>query len=177
MLTPMAPFLGMVGVAIAETLVDKPASFSLKFGPFASARAPRSRLGRRPSMIDSCQRSHTPQRLTMRWRPNKMFWVYVTTIPLTMLIVANLIAAWTEKSTRRKWWLSAVAIILLERIVTFSYFIPTVIGLTSSELPEAEIMADLSQWLLFNHGRHVLTISGWLLALKALSLSRELSDR
>jgi hypothetical protein len=102
-----------------------------------------------------------------------MFWVYVTTIPLTVLTVANLITAWMDGSTRRQWWLSAAATIVLERIATFSYFIPTMIGLTSSELPEAEVKATLSQWLLFNHGRHVLMLSGWLMALKALSLPSE----
>jgi hypothetical protein len=102
-----------------------------------------------------------------------MFWVYVTTIPLTVLTVANLISAWMDSSTRRKWWHSAAAIIVLERISTFSYFIPTMIGLTSSELPEAELKATLSQWLLFNHGRHVLTLSGWLMALKAFSWPSE----
>ena len=102
-----------------------------------------------------------------------MFWVYVTTIPLTVLTVANLIAAWMDSSTKRKWWLSAAAIIVLERIATFSYFIPTMIDLTSSELPEAELKATLSQWLLFNHGRHVLTLSGWLMGLKAFSWPSE----
>jgi hypothetical protein len=104
-----------------------------------------------------------------------MFWVYVTTIPLTVLTVANLISAWMDSSTRRKWWLSGAAIIVLERISTVSYFIPTMIGLTSSELPEAELKATLSQWLLFNHGRHVLTLSGWLMALKAFSWPSEQS--
>ena len=104
-----------------------------------------------------------------------MFWVYVTTVPLTVLTVANLIAAWIDSSTRRQWWLSAAAIIVLERIATFSYFIPTMIALTSSELPAAEVKATLSQWLLFNHSRHVLTFSGWLMALKALSLPSQQS--
>ena len=99
-----------------------------------------------------------------------MFWVYVTTIPLTLLTIANLIAAWLDSSPRRKWWLGAAGIVLLERIATFSYFIPTMIGLTSAELPESEVKATLSQWLFFNHGRHVLTFAGWLMALKALSL-------
>jgi Domain of unknown function (DUF1772) len=99
-----------------------------------------------------------------------MFWVYVTTIPLTLLTIANLIAAWLDSSPRRKWWLGAAGIVLLERVATFSYFIPTMIGLTSSELPESEVRATLSQWLFFNHGRHVFTLSGWLMALKALTL-------
>jgi Domain of unknown function (DUF1772) len=102
-----------------------------------------------------------------------MFWVYVTTIPLTLLTVANLIAAWLDSGPRRMWWLGAAGIVLLERIATFSYFIPTMMGLTSSEPSEAEVKATLSQWLFFNHGRHVLTLSGWLMALKALTLPGE----
>ena len=30
----------------------------------------------------------------------------------------------------------------------------------------------LSQWLAANHGRHALTLAGWLMALKAFSLQR-----
>lgn len=100
-----------------------------------------------------------------------MFWVYVTTVPLTLLTGANLIAAWKDRSVRRQWWLSAAVMVLFERIATFSYFIPAMINLTSSDLPGPEINEKLSQWLFFNHGRHILTLAGWLMALKALSLS------
>lgn len=101
-----------------------------------------------------------------------MFWVYVTTIPLTLLTIANAVAAWTDKGrVRRKWWLAAVAVAVLERIVTFAYFIPTMIGLQSGEMPAAEVAAGLTQWLQFNMGRHVLSVAGWLLALKAFSIS------
>lgn len=61
-----------------------------------------------------------------------MFWVYVTTIPLTVLTVANLIAAWMDSSPRRSWWLSAAGVILLERVATFVYFIPTMVGLSGA---------------------------------------------
>jgi hypothetical protein len=98
------------------------------------------------------------------------FWVYVTTIPLTLLTVANLVAAWLERSPKRKWWLWAAVTIMLERVATFAYFIPTMISLMGSERSDLEIKAALSQWLAFNYGRHVLTFLGWLLALKALSL-------
>jgi hypothetical protein len=37
-------------------------------------------------------------------------------------------------------------------------------------LPEAEVQAALSQWLLLDYGRHVLTLGAWLAALKAFSL-------
>jgi hypothetical protein len=100
-----------------------------------------------------------------------MFWVYVTTIPLTLLTGANLISAWTDRSAKRQWWLSAAGVILLERIATFAYFIPAMVDLTQPELPDVTVKAGLSEWLFFNHGRHVLSLTGWLLALKALSRS------
>jgi hypothetical protein len=100
-----------------------------------------------------------------------MFWVYVTTVPLTVLTIANLIAAWLTQGPRRFWYLAAVCIVIVERAATFSYFIPTMVRLMSTEgFADAEIQAILSQWLLMNHGRHLLTLAGWLAALKALSL-------
>jgi len=100
-----------------------------------------------------------------------LFWVYVATVPLTLLTLANLVAAWLDRGTRRYWWLGAVAIIVVERVATFSYFIPTMVWLQGTEgLPEAEVRAALSQWLFLDYGRHVLTLAGWLAALKAFSL-------
>ena len=102
------------------------------------------------------------------------FWVYVTTVPLTLLTLANLVAAWRGWGPRRYWWLGASAISVVERSVTFSYFIPTILRLTATEeMPEAEVQAALSQWLLLDYGRHALTLAAWLAALKALSLSGE----
>ncbi len=98
------------------------------------------------------------------------FWVYVTTVPLTLLTLASLVAAWRDQGPRRYWWLGAVAITVAERSATFSYFIPTMIRLMGTEdLPEAEVKATLSQWRRRNYGRHVLTLAAWLAALKALS--------
>lgn len=100
-----------------------------------------------------------------------MFWVYVTTVPLTLLTVANLLAAWTSHGSRRRWQLAAGLIVLAERVLTFSYFIPTMVTLMGSDgFSVSEIQTELSQWLLLNHGRHALIFSGWLAALKALSL-------
>jgi len=98
------------------------------------------------------------------------FWVYVTTVPLTLLTLANLVAAWQDQGPRRHWWLGAVAITVAERSATFSYFIPTMIRLMGTEdLPEAEVKATLSQWERLSYGRHALTLAAWLAALKALS--------
>jgi hypothetical protein len=102
-----------------------------------------------------------------------MFWVYVTTVPLTLITAASIVAAWLTPGPMRFWYLIAVCIVIVERITTFSYFIPTMVRLMSTEgLPNVDVKEALSQWLLMNHGRHVLTLAGWLAALKALSLSR-----
>ncbi len=98
------------------------------------------------------------------------FWAYVTTVPLTLLTLASLIAAWRDQGPRRYWWLGAVAITIAERSATFSYFIPTMIRLMGTEnLSEAVVKATLSQWRRRNYGRHALTLAAWLAALKALS--------
>jgi Domain of unknown function (DUF1772) len=105
------------------------------------------------------------------------FWVYVTTVPLTLLTLANLVAAWQEQGPRRQWRLGASAITVVERSATFSYFIPTMIRLMESEeMPQEQVNATLSQWLRLDYCRNVLTLVGWLAALKALSLPGESSS-
>ena len=77
----------------------------------------------------------------------------------------------------RKWHLAAVGILVVERLATFSYFIPTMAGLMGAEgLSQGEIAAALSEWQLYNHGRHLLTLSGWLAALKALTLANAIPN-
>lgn len=101
-----------------------------------------------------------------------LFWVYVTTVPLTLLTIANAAAAWRdEPGARRSWWRGAVAIVAVDRIATFTYFIPAMIELSAAEgLSQPEVDARLAHWLFVNHGRHLLAISGLLAALKAFSL-------
>ena len=101
-----------------------------------------------------------------------LFWAYVTTVPLTLLTILNAIAAYRSRNPRRRWHLSATAVVIVERLATFSYFIPMMIGLMGSQgLSEAEMRASLAQWELLNYVRHLLTLTGWILALKALTKS------
>jgi hypothetical protein len=97
------------------------------------------------------------------------FWAYVTTGPLTLLTLANLVAAWTTSGPERGWWLTAALVVLGERILTFSYFIPTMVGLLNHPNSPAAV-ATATRWMSLNHLRHVLVLGGWLTALKALSL-------
>jgi hypothetical protein len=100
-----------------------------------------------------------------------LFWLYVTTVPLTLLTVANLITAWLTQGPRRVWYLTAVCLVLVERVATFSYFIPTMVRLMGTEgLAQTDVKAAPSQWQGMSHGRHALMLAGRLAALKAASL-------
>jgi hypothetical protein len=94
------------------------------------------------------------------------FWAYVTTGPLTLLTLANLFAAWKASGAERPWWLTATALVLADRVVTFSYFIPTMVGLMSAADSPASVEAA-TRWSSLNYLRHALVLGGWLCALKA----------
>src|SRR5258706_5071626 len=103
----------------------------------------------------------------------RRFWAFVTTIPLTLLTLANLVVAWQSQGQRHEWWLAAAVITLVERILTFSYFIPTAIRLMRAEtFPPAKVRVMASRWTKLNYVRAALGLIAWLAALKALSLSR-----
>src|SRR5262245_141617 len=104
------------------------------------------------------------------------FWVYVTTVPLTLLTMASLVAAWWTPSDVRTWWLAAGAAVLLDRVMTFSYFIPTMLSLMNSETMSAsEAVTKAEQWINLGYIRHAATLIGWLAALRAFSLFSQLS--
>ena len=99
------------------------------------------------------------------------FWVYVTTVPLTLLTLANLIAAWRAQGAIRSWWLGAAVAAVADRIFTFSYFVPTMIKLQGdANLAASEAVAAASRWGQLNHLRHVIVLVAWIAALKAFSL-------
>ena len=101
----------------------------------------------------------------------RRFWSFVTTVPLTLLTAANLVVAWQSQGPRHDWWLGAAVITLVERIATFSYFIPTAIRLMRAEpLASAKLEAMASQWIARNYVRTALALIGWLAALRTLSL-------
>jgi hypothetical protein len=101
----------------------------------------------------------------------RRFWAFVTTIPLTLLTLANLVVAWESEGPRHEWWLAAAMITLVGRIITFSYFIPTALQLMRAEtFPSAKAEAMASQWMTLNYARAALGLIAWVAALKALSL-------
>lgn len=100
------------------------------------------------------------------------FWVYVTTVPLTLLTLASLAAAWWAPVPVRGWWLGAGVAALVDRVMTFTYFIPTMIQLThGAAFEQPEAVAKARQWVRLGYIRHAATLVAWLAALMALSMT------
>src|SRR5262245_66378785 len=89
----------------------------------------------------------------------------VTTMPLTLLTLASLGLAWATPEVVRYWWLGAAAAALLERAMTFTYFIPTIIRLMRGDLGEAQAAAKARQWVRLGYIRHAATLAAWLAGL------------
>jgi hypothetical protein len=101
----------------------------------------------------------------------RKFWGFVTTVPLTLLTIANLVLAIQSSEPRHTWWLASVLIILVERLETFFFFIPTAIKLMNAEtLSPSRMNTLVTLWIRFNYIRNLLTLFGWLAAMKVLSL-------
>jgi hypothetical protein len=114
-----------------------------------------------------------------RWNPaaaaeanvGLRFWVYVTTVPLTLLTVANLVSALSVRQPVRTWWMVAVVAALIDRLLTFAYFIPTMIKLMRGDVrPESAAVAKARQWLRLGYVRHAATLLAWLAALQTFAL-------
>jgi hypothetical protein len=114
---------------------------------------------------------------SMHWNPQTArqddtglrFWAFVTTGPLTFITVANLFVAWRASGTLRSWWLTAAVAALCDRVFTFAYFIPTMVGLIG-RMDSPEAVAIATTWANLNYVRHAIVLVAWLAALKAFSV-------
>lgn len=99
----------------------------------------------------------------------RRFWAFVTTVPLTLLTFANLFAAWRASGSVRRWWLAAACAALADRVFTFSYFIPTMVGLIgAADSPQAAAAAV--RWSYLNYLRHAIVLVAWLSSLRTFAL-------
>ena len=99
----------------------------------------------------------------------RRFWGFVTTMPLTLLTLANLYVAWRAPEPVRSWWLGASVAALAERTFTFSYFIPTMVRLMRTEDSPAAARAAMRRSRL-NYFRHAIVLVAWLMSLRAFSV-------
>lgn len=99
----------------------------------------------------------------------RRFWAFVSTMPLTLLTLANLFAAWRAPGAVRGWWLAAALAALADRLFTFSYFIPTMVGLMGApDSPESVAVA--TRWWNLNYLRHAVVLAAWLASLRTFAL-------
>jgi hypothetical protein len=99
----------------------------------------------------------------------RRFWAFVTTVPLTLLTLANLFAAWRASGPARVWWFAAAVAALADRVFTFSYFIPSMIRLMeSADTPES--VAAAVRWSNLNYVRHAIVLVAWLSSFETFSL-------
>ena len=100
----------------------------------------------------------------------RRFWILVTTIPLTLLTLINLVAGWQSRGPQRGWWLTAAIAALADRAMTFGYFIPTMVRLMDAPDSAASVAAA-TLWSNLNYVRHAIVLAAWLAALKAFALA------
>jgi hypothetical protein len=68
-------------------------------------------------------------------------------------------------------WLSAATVARVVRVMTFVYFIPTMLKLMGNDtLPRAEAVEMAVQWVPLGYVRHAATLVASVAALKAFSL-------
>ena len=102
----------------------------------------------------------------------RRFWAFVTTVPLTLLTVANLVAAWQASGAARAWWLAAALAATADRAFTFSYFIPTMVRLMNATDSPDSVMAA-TRWSNLNYVRHAIVLFAWLASLRTFALVHE----
>lgn len=101
----------------------------------------------------------------------RKFWAFVTTIPLTLLTLTNLVFAWQSQLPKHDWWLAAALITLVERIGTFTFFIPTAITLQKADsLPAGRVSHLTTAWIRLNYLRNGLNLLALVFALLALAV-------
>ena len=109
--------------------------------------------------------------------PGLKFWAFVTTGPLTLLTLIIIFLVWRTRGELRKWLLLTVVLLLIDRLMTFTYFIPTMVGLMSDSLDPAKAAEIAKQRGDMNIVR--LTIAGlaFLAALKTFAVHYSVSSR
>ena len=99
------------------------------------------------------------------------FWAFVSTGPLTLLTLASVFLALRASGPPRVWWLVATSMVVADRLLTFSYFIPTMMRLMQAP-DSSEAVTSAMWWSRLNHLRHFLVAGAWFCSLQALMWQR-----
>lgn len=104
--------------------------------------------------------------------PGLRFWIFASTIPLTLLAGTNLWIAWRRcEGALRNWWMTGAVLSLLDRMMTILYFIPVMIALMGSgDTPDAA--ASAQRWINLNNVRLLLVFGAWMAAFRTWTLAQ-----
>jgi hypothetical protein len=128
-----------------------------------------------PRWVRSARANGLPSQVASSANIGMQFWLYTTAVPLTLLTLASFFAIRFVDPETRKWWLIAAWASLGSQILTFAYFIPTLLQLSGGRETNARAVAF--QWAQVNWFRHVLSFSAWLAALQAFACFARLRRR
>ena len=99
----------------------------------------------------------------------RRFWPFISPV-LSLLSIVNLVLAWQNTGPARTIWLTASLIIFISRVITFSYFVPTM--MRKFEHPEkieaGRLRRMVQVWTFLSPVRILIELSAWSLALWAL---------
>ena len=99
----------------------------------------------------------------------RRFWAFVTTGPLTLLTLASLFAVSGAPPAAQGFWWASIGATLLERAMTFGYFIPTMVSLTGTGATSPGVTARARRWAALGNVRMIAAVAGWIAALAAFA--------
>jgi hypothetical protein len=119
----------------------------------------------------------TPQTLSQKLRDSgqvlaaRRFWPFVSPM-VTLLAILNFFLAWHAVGLLHTVWLAAATAGIISRLVTFTYFVPTMIGkIMKPEAMEPEqLIKTVSLWTTLSPLRILPDLFAWITALWAWSL-------
>lgn len=98
--------------------------------------------------------------------PGLKFWAFVTTGPITLLTLLGILLVRNTQGIVRRWLLIVLAFLLIDRAMTFGYFIPTMVELMSDKLSAADALQTAQQWTHLNIVRLIASGASFLAAIK-----------
>lgn len=100
--------------------------------------------------------------------PGLKFWAFVTTGPITILTLISLWFAWKSTGTIKKWWIMTALFLLIDRAMTFGYFIPTMAELMTGTVAQMDAVRIAQQWQAMNVVRLVASGASFFAAIRLL---------
>ncbi|MDQ6611495.1 MAG: DUF1772 domain-containing protein [Gemmatimonadota bacterium] len=126
-----------------------------------------------PLWVDDAPEStidfHNPP---MRINAGRRFWVGVTPV-VGLIAVANTYYAYDSLSfnNAREWWLFASALATAVIVITFVYFVPVLMSLsTAAQMDQRKLVMTVKLWAVLNWIRALALLAAWFSAIQALYL-------